>query len=438
MASSSHIQKHPVTPGSSDSSDFGSFVSVPASQDPLSLLSSPPSSDSFVFPAPTLQTSQAQPTAPGHARNSSFSFFDKFAQEAKVASERKKHHLLDELLLHESDPMYWLKEQTAAAEASDEPSTTLVDANDDPEQDILSASLADLDVDYFTAKPPSPKLSSPPASSRHTTRSSSSSHSPTRSPTLPLPPTLAPPLASTPDISSSPMSDPLTDPSPARPSVSQRPASYQTLTNLSSRWMSSFLNTARTAPIHQATASLESLFSGPYATDTVATSRSSSRNRSSLSSGRRTPTPSHPQHASTLPSTSPAPVHIFHGTPFGPSSHISPFAAHVYIPPSGAPGFKGEGYDWDKGYSSELERELALGEGDERELVGIRQGRKGKGKGKGSATVLGVGDLMEKKSGSVELRGRQGGTTPVLSVELADLVREHAPLAEFYANECLV
>ena len=39
----------------------------------------------------------------------------------------------------------------------------------------------------------------------------------------------------------------------------------------------------------------------------------------------------------------------------------SPFAPHVYVPPSGAPGYAGEGYGgrlWDKGYSEELEQEM--------------------------------------------------------------------------------
>lgn len=34
----------------------------------------------------------------------------------------------------------------------------------------------------------------------------------------------------------------------------------------------------------------------------------------------------------------------------------SPFAATFYTPPSGAPGFKGDRYDWDKGFSDELEK----------------------------------------------------------------------------------
>jgi hypothetical protein len=46
--------------------------------------------------------------------------------------------------------------------------------------------------------------------------------------------------------------------------------------------------------------------------------------------------------------------------PFAPAvvTHsTSPFAPTFYSPPSGAPGFKGDRYDWDKGFSDELESE---------------------------------------------------------------------------------
>ncbi|KAI0776526.1 hypothetical protein BD413DRAFT_610150 [Trametes elegans] len=36
-------------------------------------------------------------------------FFDKFTADAKVASERKRREVLDELFQHEEDPLYWLQ-----------------------------------------------------------------------------------------------------------------------------------------------------------------------------------------------------------------------------------------------------------------------------------------------------------------------------------------
>ena len=102
----------------------------------------------------------------------------------------------------------------------------------------------------------------------------------------------------------------------------------------------------------------------------------------------------------------------------------------MYLPPSGAPGFKGEEYDWDKGFSQELERELSVdGLGNEGEMGnGVKHGEKElvevkQGNGKGKQVASGVGGLMEKRSGGVELKGRREGTMSVLESGLAALVR---------------
>jgi hypothetical protein len=98
--------------------EFGSFVSVPAAEDPLATLG-------FVLPLSTEVSSlSTQVNGAGHNRkNSSLRFFGKFAQEAKEAAERNKHSVLDELLLHEDDPLYWLKEQDHdLASGSNDPS----------------------------------------------------------------------------------------------------------------------------------------------------------------------------------------------------------------------------------------------------------------------------------------------------------------------------
>ncbi|EKM48990.1 uncharacterized protein PHACADRAFT_189009 [Phanerochaete carnosa HHB-10118-sp] len=74
---------------SSTDSEFGSFVSVPSTEDPLHQLGS----------------DAGQPFSP--VRN--FEFFDRFAEEAKAATERNKKGVLDELLQHEDDPLYFLR-----------------------------------------------------------------------------------------------------------------------------------------------------------------------------------------------------------------------------------------------------------------------------------------------------------------------------------------
>ncbi|KAF8121075.1 hypothetical protein EV363DRAFT_1129120, partial [Boletus edulis] len=77
------------THSSSDSADFGAFVSVPPSQDPLS--SNP---------------GHARPTTSAH--NHSLVYFDQFTTHAKTAAERSRREVLDELLEHQDDPMYFL------------------------------------------------------------------------------------------------------------------------------------------------------------------------------------------------------------------------------------------------------------------------------------------------------------------------------------------
>ncbi|KAI0328827.1 hypothetical protein GY45DRAFT_1222347, partial [Cubamyces sp. BRFM 1775] len=83
----------------STDSDFGAFVSVSASEDPLKL------GDEDGKPAfSPLQQTQG--------------FFGKFGEDAKVASDRKRREVLDELLQHEDDPLYWLQGTTDQEHAS--------------------------------------------------------------------------------------------------------------------------------------------------------------------------------------------------------------------------------------------------------------------------------------------------------------------------------
>ncbi|KIP02592.1 hypothetical protein PHLGIDRAFT_122314, partial [Phlebiopsis gigantea 11061_1 CR5-6] len=73
-------------------SDFGSFVSVPSAEDPLR---------------------QAGPDSP-FAPLQKGDFFDQFAEEATAATARNKHGVLDELLNHENDPLYFLRSEAPA------------------------------------------------------------------------------------------------------------------------------------------------------------------------------------------------------------------------------------------------------------------------------------------------------------------------------------
>jgi hypothetical protein len=109
--------------------------------------------------------------------------------------------------------------------------------------------------------------------------------------------------------------------------------------------------------------------------------------------------------------------------------------SQTYIPPSGASGFKGDAYDWDKGFSNELEREIVRGRSSDRgngngKSVGVdsrgelleteMQAHKRTDVG---INKVGIGAFMEKKSGNLDLKGRRMGTDPVLSQNLAILVR---------------
>ncbi|KAH9900706.1 hypothetical protein C8Q73DRAFT_606335, partial [Cubamyces lactineus] len=83
----------------STESDFGAFVSVSASEDPLKL------GDEDGKPAfSPLQQTQG--------------FFGKFGEDARAASEKKRREVLDELLQHEDDPLYWLQGTTSKGHAS--------------------------------------------------------------------------------------------------------------------------------------------------------------------------------------------------------------------------------------------------------------------------------------------------------------------------------
>lgn len=82
----------PPTPPSA-ASDFGAFISVPAPTDPL-----------HRPPKDGVQDAFSPLTQPP----SSSQFFERFTVEAKERTGRNERRVLDELLQHEDDPLYWL------------------------------------------------------------------------------------------------------------------------------------------------------------------------------------------------------------------------------------------------------------------------------------------------------------------------------------------
>ncbi|KAG6817025.1 hypothetical protein H0H87_000649 [Tephrocybe sp. NHM501043] len=332
---------------SESDSDFGSFVSVSALEDPLTALD-------FGLPSQEERSSLAA--------NSTLTFFDKFTQDAKVASDHNKQTVLDELLKHEDEPLYWVEGGEELQKQPLHPTGDLLDLVEDAldsrtpvaqQFNTTEQPLIDLDHEFFTSKP-----SSAQTQSRTTSRPD---QSPSRSSTLALPVIPAPPLADTHSVSftSSPPPD-----AEDRFSNPRRSSSYSTLSNLSSRWMSSLRASSKpqhdSRPIpNYAHPTLKSISS--TAQPDSQRSQSSERTTSSRPMYR---TPSYPHSHSSVD------AQISHGTPFGRPKVVSPFA--VDIPQD-------------------------------------------------------IGHRVEKETASVVLTERKASTTNVLEAPLADMIRSHLP-----------
>jgi hypothetical protein len=218
---SARSQVTSISTASSTESDFGAFVSVPPSEDPL---------------APPLSRSEPSgPPPPTARRRSSGDFF----AEAKAATARNQQGLLVELLEHEDDPMYWHK-STASQPTSIGPSGTVTPqqppAPSDDNTDILAPlaepvkavvgplldALTEATSDNAFSPPPAPAAPPPPVEFVNVSRRRSASSSPPhlRSPSLP--------------------------PSPSRPTppvLTRTESMTSTFSSSSqpSRWVSSFL-----------------------------------------------------------------------------------------------------------------------------------------------------------------------------------------------------
>lgn len=286
----SRPQQHRNRTASVDS-EFGAFVSVPAAQDPLS------------FDFPVLEPVALKSQRPAIAGNASLHYFDQFTSSAKTASEQNRRVVLDELLEHEDDPLYFLREhiQPPLSPLFETQPTSAQNGIVIQSPSPIPQTVTLIDAD---AKPPSP----PPHKLPVLTTSVSSQ--PPVNIREPLPPRLSgaasPPSANTPSASTS-----------SFPSSPATPPAHATLSRLSSTWVSAFLPSAR----------------------------------SRQSTGSSTSSLVHPA-SSNLPQ--PTHMHVAHQT--SGITRGTPFATHPYIPPSGAPGFAGDRV-WDRGFSDVLHDE---------------------------------------------------------------------------------
>ena len=348
-----------VASDSSQQSDFGAFVAVSAFDDPLSAdIIEEAGLQAPMVAIPTTAT----PTTATHSKDvqdtkpSSLSFFDQFAQDAKQRSTSRRSVVLEELLKHEDDPLYFLKEETSKLttpiplDTMPAPTTAF---SHDHDFDIHQ----ELDPDYFRRSVP--KSVPPLASVTGAIRSLEEG---------PLDPDeTLPGVVDDKNLGSSGDSESTMSSQLAKSTSSQ--SLSESLGSMPPRWMSTLLRGGPSPSSATAKPVLESIFgdhSSPSTSPTAHESLSHTHSRAASTptqSRRSFPLP----RSQTLPiSSSPNPV-FTHTSAFAPppasissmtlSHGVSPFASHAFIPPTGAPGFKGELYTWDKGFSEELEAE---------------------------------------------------------------------------------
>lgn len=371
------------TPGSAGSldNDFGAFVSSPdptlampaaqpsataaASFDPLAALDSDPLA--------LASLSTAQPTS------------SEFFSEATQRTMQKRADVLGELLAHEDDPLYWVER-----------------SKDDPTTDALTEGLH---TPMFENPPPPPALPRVPSTaalpappkpdtsvqvqapmprpaSKKTRRADRSDllldldddvklpeEGPPSAPPTPTnghPVPLSPPQPQPQRPTASPLQSSSRSPSRSR---SQSTTPTQTVLSrtgtLGRKWMSSLLSSASSPTASSslpATDEVTPQFS-PRRTDSLALLSSAVKHPHSPG-----PAPSGPVASSSL-------------------SHGTPFSRGAYVPPSGAPAFKGD-RAWNKGFEF---------------------------------------SAAEQTGAPVALVGRTAATAPVLSAAIASRLRAFLP-----------
>ena len=362
----SRTSKH-VRSESTDS-DFGAFVSVPATEDPLHLG----------------DTSEPAPFTPLH----NYEFFDKFTEDARAASERKRREVLGELLQHEDDPMYWLQgANTLHTSGTSTPRSSHTAGNTAPSI-ALGDSLIDFDSPSESQGKRPFEMSESVFSLNHS--GSSTPHS-VQSDSAPqdllsdLDPLADasdderqsrqrahtnPQHASTSEHVRSPSLPPSSPTRLSTPEIQRTQSSYFTPPSFPSRWVNTLLTSTIRAPR-----------TGPSTPPIDATSIFAAHDDSASSSSARISAFSRSAPHSRAATVS-------EGAPLGPAiTHGTPFASHTFVPPSGAPGFTGD-RQWDKGFEF---------------------------------------DKTQVERRSVRLTGRKEVTTPVLNVALADQLRPFLP-----------
>lgn len=281
--------------------------------------------------------------------------------------------VLDELLQHQDDPLYWIQPSSdidTSTAATPQPSKvgvleassteTIMLSNEQPMSDIHPADNIDSDV-----------------LQNHHSRSTNEMHHVSRQ----LHETFVSPSRRSPSLprSTSHISEPEV----------QHTQSFFTPSSISSRWVPSFLasaarQTLSSTPSTSSSSKERERSISPISASTLASRRQEatlpitlpSQIKDALSTVASSSLPQHQPasqlRAQTIPGSLDAVI-----------SHGTPFSSHPYVPPSGAPGFGGD-RAWDKGFEF---------------------------------------DQAGAETKSIKLLGRKELTDPVLTPELADLVR---------------
>lgn len=323
--------------GTPASPEFGSFVSVEAVNDPLQPLEFSPD-------FPSVEPVPASPSG----------FFDKLKEEAKQRSEMNERRVLSDLKhADENDPLQWLSNAARSSSVVGPDCETLPHEDG---ADLLSSALKEAGSTLIDLTTPLTKVS----------------------PTLPIGLNMRSPSL---DITNS-----------SSESTKEQVQNMSPSTTLSRSWMSSFISSPRPSP---STSSSVLVSYSPPSTPAIDSQDKGSEGLSPTQSTLHALF-SRAQHARTLPTAVSSIVPssrkharqatdtltTFSSTSVPPGISPSPFAAHPFIPPSGAPGFTGDhnwntqGFDFDE---TTLKRQFRL-------------------------------------------IGRKEGTSPVLDIELADLV----------------
>jgi hypothetical protein len=395
--------------------DRGILMPVSAAHDPLSMPSatSPPPTSSLVSSVSTLTSAQAgsEKRTITIAQTASMEFFDKFTEEAKRASELNKRGYLDELLHHEDDPLYWLLPDPShspdvldtGGESSHDTANiateeitkmdneaAVVTPAQDTDRPLIDLSFDDLDLDGTGSWDESPESvqgdeEGSRSASENATEQSAQEHGPRPSRPLAQSLTSAPPQPSSAVTTSShPSRTPSRrSESPSSSTPSTLSQNYNTLSTLSSRWMSTLLSSSRlSAPSTSSDA--HRAFDTLFAIEPSPSTKSKTTSQHVLfatSSAGHTHRP--PVNINTVPIPRTRNVHNVHPSMVS-MSHNTPFGSHMssFTPPSGAPGFSGDDHAWDRGFSEDYDREKV-----ERRSISLR----GRQEGDGSVGVLEVG-----------------------------------------------